>query len=457
MTNPGGYCNPDGQGGYEDADWVRGYNEYHAQCAGTQPASPTPTRTLVGTNTPAPATPTPTWTLVGTNTPAAATPTRTLVGTNTPAPTSTQSCVQQCVAGGGLVPECNQMCAAPSPTRTLVGTNTPIPATATPRPPTATPTPKCCFSHDNDPVTGCPINFECTGYSQCNSGLACLPATGITGTPTPTPLPIATRTPTPTNTPPPSPTPTPILCQIIEQNSLDHSKKYDLVVLPDGYDSLTTFGTDAREAIQKFQNSNLGSLLKKFNFYYYNSLSIPLNIVRVCRDGVPCWDKTAANLAKRNCHGDGYLIISHMSKKSENASAFESEWKSWNYVMGFGTGYGSGEALVLRAFLYQTPHELGHVIGQAGDAYDKLVTMPADMTSLWYNCSEQYSGSPTAACPKWQSDGIAAGCYKGCSASNWYSPSEKSYMDLILLGEESNFYDIPTKRLWEKSLGGFPN
>lgn len=32
MTFPGGYCDPNGDGSYGDADWVRGYNEFHAAC-----------------------------------------------------------------------------------------------------------------------------------------------------------------------------------------------------------------------------------------------------------------------------------------------------------------------------------------------------------------------------------------------------------------------------------------
>jgi hypothetical protein len=32
MTAPGGYCDPNGDGSYDDADWVRGYDEYHQQC-----------------------------------------------------------------------------------------------------------------------------------------------------------------------------------------------------------------------------------------------------------------------------------------------------------------------------------------------------------------------------------------------------------------------------------------
>jgi len=32
MTFPGGYCDPNGDGGYGDADWVRGFNEFHAAC-----------------------------------------------------------------------------------------------------------------------------------------------------------------------------------------------------------------------------------------------------------------------------------------------------------------------------------------------------------------------------------------------------------------------------------------
>jgi hypothetical protein len=32
MTWGGGYCDPNGDGSYDDADWERGYAEYHAQC-----------------------------------------------------------------------------------------------------------------------------------------------------------------------------------------------------------------------------------------------------------------------------------------------------------------------------------------------------------------------------------------------------------------------------------------
>lgn len=32
MTAGGGYCDPNGDGSFTDADWTRGYNEFHAQC-----------------------------------------------------------------------------------------------------------------------------------------------------------------------------------------------------------------------------------------------------------------------------------------------------------------------------------------------------------------------------------------------------------------------------------------
>ncbi|UXI68643.1 PA14 domain-containing protein [Tahibacter amnicola] len=32
MTSPGGYCDPNGNGGYEDGDWTRGYYEYQQYC-----------------------------------------------------------------------------------------------------------------------------------------------------------------------------------------------------------------------------------------------------------------------------------------------------------------------------------------------------------------------------------------------------------------------------------------
>ncbi len=32
MTFPGGYCDPNGDQSFADADWVRGYDEYKVQC-----------------------------------------------------------------------------------------------------------------------------------------------------------------------------------------------------------------------------------------------------------------------------------------------------------------------------------------------------------------------------------------------------------------------------------------
>ena len=32
MTQPGGYCDPDGDGDAADADWVRGYYDHHDRC-----------------------------------------------------------------------------------------------------------------------------------------------------------------------------------------------------------------------------------------------------------------------------------------------------------------------------------------------------------------------------------------------------------------------------------------
>ena len=42
MTAPGGYCDPNGDGGFDDADWGRGYNEYQQACAGGNPPPPPP-------------------------------------------------------------------------------------------------------------------------------------------------------------------------------------------------------------------------------------------------------------------------------------------------------------------------------------------------------------------------------------------------------------------------------
>jgi hypothetical protein len=42
MTQAGGYCDPNGDGDFSDADWTRGYDEHRAACAGGAPPPPTP-------------------------------------------------------------------------------------------------------------------------------------------------------------------------------------------------------------------------------------------------------------------------------------------------------------------------------------------------------------------------------------------------------------------------------
>jgi hypothetical protein len=32
MTQPGGYCDPNGDGSYDDGDWNMGWFDYQAQC-----------------------------------------------------------------------------------------------------------------------------------------------------------------------------------------------------------------------------------------------------------------------------------------------------------------------------------------------------------------------------------------------------------------------------------------
>ncbi len=109
MTEPGGYCDPNGNGDFSDADWDRGYYEYLDQCGEVTPPPPTDPCVLqfgIPTGTP---TPTPTGT---------ATPTPTSTGTPTPTPTGT------------VMP-------SPTPTPTATGTPTPTPTS----PPGTTPTP----------------------------------------------------------------------------------------------------------------------------------------------------------------------------------------------------------------------------------------------------------------------------------------------------------------------------
>ncbi len=58
QTFPGGYCDPNGDGSYEDADWVRGYYEYRAVCPNSilSPTRPVPSVTLAVQPTDAPST-----------------------------------------------------------------------------------------------------------------------------------------------------------------------------------------------------------------------------------------------------------------------------------------------------------------------------------------------------------------------------------------------------------------
>ena len=42
MTEPFGYCDPNGDGDFGDADWVKGWHEYQDKCSGGEPPPPAP-------------------------------------------------------------------------------------------------------------------------------------------------------------------------------------------------------------------------------------------------------------------------------------------------------------------------------------------------------------------------------------------------------------------------------
>lgn len=106
---------------------------------------------------------------------------------------------------------------------------------------------------------------------------------------------------------------------------------------------------------------------------------------------------------------------------------------------------GSGLAKASRSYPWVTVHEFGHSFGGLMDEYKSYgYAATPDQHPNGPNCDE----SPT--CSKWAGTPEDEGCYGGCSADNWYRPSDSS----IMVGIGDNFNKVSIKALDEK-LGAY--
>ncbi len=396
---------------------------------------------------------------------------------------------------------------------------TAVPPTVTPGGATATPTPpsgatcgyqglRCCNPSDPVPAgTSCFNSLTCTsnicqppsppgslcGYqglrccnpsdvgippgTSCFLGLTCNASTttcGQVGAPTATPTstvsgPRPSWTPTPT---PNAPTPIRSTCKSLEING-DVRKKYDLVFLPSGYNDYGSFETDSYKAISALKDTNLGTVLKKFNFKLHTDInkSYNLNHCNIINPTSgskgPCWDKNIASISSQQCQGDGYVIIHYTKKFTENADEAVRSLESFGYILGVTSDPGNvaifrftfDAAPILYGFESTVAHELSHSIAQAHDEYVTDKVAPATYVAP-LNCSPDPSidNLETTTCPKWKVDFPTSGCYTGCYYSNWYRPEKYSIMGDDFDDDTQRViktFDAQTLKLWQDAMSGF--
>ena len=355
QTFPGGYCDPNGDKSYEDANWIQGYNDYKKQCGKTSPSPASPTSNPGNTN----------------------------------------------------------------PTATPASGNSGTPAVVLP---TVTTAPGASTT---------PAGFVTPTY---------LPSATPNISVTPTYLPTATPTRQPT------PTPLPELCKIIRGSKDNFKDKYDLVFIPYSYSDVNSFIADVNEAVNYFQSTNIGLLFGKFNFIAHTNTGVPYNATFQWQ-----WDFDRAMDAMRTCNGDGYVLLVHTPKASENAVEADKVAKLYRYIGGKATGFGTGKVMLLRLSLDGLSHELGHSIAGLLDEYDKNFDYTGSKEHFNYpNCSIYESKSEKEPCPPWKDKYPDAGCYKVCSFSNAYRSTENSIMRKAYLKEFSPLQLDYFKKVLEK-------
>jgi len=220
--------------------------------------------------------------------------------------------------------------------------------------------------------------------------------------------------------------------QIPNCPNIEGSGSYALIIIPDHYDSLTEFETDARAAVGHIKNNNLpASGLAKFTFRYSTDITKNYGVVVSPQRNLGL-NINLARSTQRACDGDGFLII---SKKYPNREASGG-------VGGFSIMFG-GYSVVLEHSLFVAMHELSHALAGVFDEYN--FNTPANTNPVSYNCA----GSNRERCQEWATKypgDPKIGCFQTCGYTNWYRSTQWSAMNNN--PAEMNYFNPPSVEMW---------
>jgi hypothetical protein len=190
----------------------------------------------------------------------------------------------------------------------------------------------------------------------------------------------------------------------------DHTKKLDFVFVPANYKDATKFADDVNDYVSEIANeepfkSNYG----KLNFYRVDDIS-GLKCTTNPSTGLINCDETAVNRLASQCPNDVRIVLFNDMENIITSSIVPPPRSSSIGTL-IKVTTSDRNVVVL--------HELGHAVGELADEY---------VDDKYYNSNnfkvDDYPNCDYVGCSKWD----VSGCYKGCSMSIYYRPTESSIM-----------------------------
>lgn len=221
--------------------------------------------------------------------------------------------------------------------------------------------------------------------------------------------------------------------QIPNCPNIEGNGSYALVIIPDHYNSLTDFETDAKAAVGHIKNNNLSpSGLAKFTFRYSSDISKDYGVTVDPQRNLGL-NINQARATQRACDGDGFLIISKKYPTREDSAG----------IGGFSIMFG-GYSVVLRHSLFVAMHELSHALAGVFDEYNFNTRSNSNPVS--YNCA----GPGRERCQEWSAkypNDPKIGCFQTCGYTNWYRSTQWSAMNNN--PAEMNYFNPPSVEMWD--------
>jgi len=217
-------------------------------------------------------------------------------------------------------------------------------------------------------------------------------------------------------------------CVSVAYNGEDN---IDIVFLNYGYSNINNFAGDVNDYIVNVFSTvePFASQIDKFNFYRIDK---PLGDVCSVKDFVLC-NEYAVKILASDCPNDYIFVLVDRSKITDFVKPVRS-----SAISNMAKINTADNKFVLM-------HEYGHIIAELADEYvdDKYYAQ-------FKFSQEDYPNCDSIPCSKWS--GIEdVGCYKGCSLSQYFRPTQTSIMKSL----KSSFFGPVNEKEINKYLGAY--